>query len=120
MNLLAATLANLHGEIPPLPAGQAVFYNSDTYRAAPSAKPSEPAQPARRARDHMLAQRQHNECRVIAAISQGIGQQIKIARLLKLSPSTISIICLWIMRIMFAGAAQELREKKLREQSQSA
>ena len=25
--------------------------------------------------------------------SQGIGQQIKIARLLKLSPSTISIIC---------------------------
>ena len=40
MNLLAATLANLHGEIPPLPTGQAVFYNSDTYRAAPSAKPS--------------------------------------------------------------------------------
>lgn len=93
MNLLAATLANLNGEMPPLPTGQAVFYNSDTYRAAPSTKPSEPAQPARRAHDHMLAQRQHNECRVIAAIGQGIGQQIKIARLLKLSPSTISIIC---------------------------
>lgn len=33
--------------------------------------------------------------------------------------STISIICLWIMRIMFVGAAQELREKKARE-AQSA
>ena len=29
---------------------------------------------------------------------------------------TISVICLWIMKIMFTGAAQELREKKLREQ----
>lgn len=93
MNLLTAALANLHGEIPPLPTGQAVFYNSDTYRAAPSKKPSEPAQPARRAHDHMLAQRQHNECRVIAAISQGVGVQIEIARQLKLSPATISVIC---------------------------
>ena len=31
--------------------------------------------------------------------------------------STISVICLWIMKIMFTGAAQELREKKAREQS---
>jgi uncharacterized membrane protein YfcA len=31
--------------------------------------------------------------------------------------STISIMCLWIMKIMFTGAAQELREKKAREQS---
>ncbi|MGE4296646.1 MAG: sulfite exporter TauE/SafE family protein [Desulfovibrionaceae bacterium] len=29
--------------------------------------------------------------------------------------STIGLICLWIMKIMFAGAAQELREKKARE-----
>ena len=93
MNLLAATLANLHGEIPPLPSGKAVFYNSDTYRAAPRVKPSEPAQPARRAHDHMLAKRQHNECRVIAAISRGVGQQAKIARMLNLAPSTVSVIC---------------------------
>ena len=30
--------------------------------------------------------------------------------------STIGIICLYIMGIMFKGAAQELREKKIREQ----
>ncbi len=30
---------------------------------------------------------------------------------------TISVMCLWIMKIMFTGAAQELREKKMREQS---
>jgi uncharacterized membrane protein len=31
--------------------------------------------------------------------------------------STIGLICLYIMKIMFKGAADELREKKMREQA---
>ncbi|ADU61150.1 MAG: sulfite exporter TauE/SafE family protein [Pseudodesulfovibrio sp.] len=52
-------------------------------------------------------------CCMISIILKQYGYPVASAVLIL---GTISLICIYIMKIMFVGAAQELREKKLREQ----